>query len=73
MQCSKCGQAMTRNQDGWWICYACGNSSPGIADDVPTVLDAVGSGCLRVVPVHGVRIRNHRGCRPVVRGSLLGV
>lgn len=29
MQCSKCGQQMTKTQDGWYICYACGNSQPG--------------------------------------------
>lgn len=27
-QCDKCGQEMTKTQDGWWICYACGTSMP---------------------------------------------
>lgn len=26
--CDKCGQEMTPNQDGWWICYPCGTSKP---------------------------------------------
>lgn len=26
--CNKCGNGMTRTQDGWWVCYPCGQSEP---------------------------------------------